>query len=399
MRTITKNYTISLSSADLGYKTIFFYFFIFLLTTSTALIVAGLPESLVWSFLTLLLVVDFILEAVDRSDKVNIYRLKLFAPLFLILLIDKGNDFVYSHSLKDIVAMVVGSLLIHKIISISKDNCKLFWTAFFHGCHASYIILLLYFVLTNADLKDVDQYLNYYFLMILFYHFNVAKNKFLFIIMATIVLYFYYLLFEPRFLILCSIVMLFCMLFMGRTSIKIRRLGLKLFWIIIPPILIGTAIYVELFGVLTNSVSTEFTGRGILWYNFISLPIWQNSVFWGLSSAEAFVNGISDKFVFNDSSYVQEYMGLIISGGNTHNGIVYIFYNAGLIGIFLFYFFLWTSFKNDAIIKNNWIMILILGMLFLLFGRSLYGVYFLGNMMLFSLIIPLEFNKKANFRN
>lgn len=369
------------------------YCLTFLLVSNTAFIIIGISETIIWIVITLWLLIDFVIRLYKSDYKVDKRELALFTPLFTLLIIDKGNDFVYSFEPRDILAITTGFLLISKTVSLTHKKDNIFWKSFFHASHFSFFLLLAYFVFSGVSIKDVDQYLNYYLLMVLFYYFWTSNNKIVSGLILLIILALYYIAFEPRFLVVCVIIMIILSLF-NKKTFKFKSRCLKLFWIISPPILIIAAIWLEVFTFTNVGVSSEFTGRGFLWYNFLSLPVFNNSILFGLPSSEAFLKGINNNLIFNDSSFVQEYMGLIISGGNTHNGLVYIFYNAGLVGIFCFYFFMWRCYNNKDLVNTNWILIVVIALMFLLFGRSLYGVYFLGNMLLYALIIPINLKKK-----
>lgn len=371
----------------------FTYFLSFLLASNTALIVIGIPESVIWPSIIFLLTIDFIYTLIIKNKTINKKGFQLFVPLIGILIIDKFNDFFFSFAIRDFIAIVAGFLLVFKTLSISKSehSSKVFWKAFFHACHFSFFILLLYYLVSGVDVRDADQYLNIYFLLILFYHYSLSRKKLLMASIVVILLFFYFLISDARFIIICTLVVLILSVFNAKSYIFKRRV-LSFFWFFSPIILIGAAIGFEFFNAGgTSEISNEFTGRGFLWYNFISLPITQNSLFLGLPSSENFVKSLSNSLIFNGSSYAEDYMGLVIQGGNTHNGLVYIFYNSGVIGVVLFYIFLLLTFKEKTVVEYNWILILTCGIIFLLFGRSMYGIYFLGNVTLFASTIPFIF--------
>ena len=370
------------------------YCLTFLMVSNTALVIIGFSETIIWVIITFWLLLDFIVRLFKSDYRIGKHEFALFTPLFVLLIIDKGNDFLYSFDVRDILAIITGFLLISKIVSLARQKNNIFWKSFFHACHFSFLLLLAYFILLGESIKDVDQYLNYYLLMVLFYHFWTSNNKFLSGLILMTALLFYYIAFEPRFLVVCVIIMLGLSLF-NKKSFSFKSTCLKLFWVISPPILIIGAIWLEVFTVSYVGVSDEFTGRGFIWYNFLTLPVSHNSILFGMPSSEAFLKGVSNSLIFNDSSFVQEFIGMIINGGNTHNGLVYIFYNAGLIGIFSFYIFMWKCYKNKELVNTNWTLIIIIALMFLLFGRSLYGVYFLGNMLLYVLVIPVNLKKKS----
>lgn len=373
-------------------KSIPTYCITFLMISSAALVITGLPDQLIWIVITLILALDFIKRLYEHGYRLSRSEMKLFIPLLAILLIDKGNDFIHSLQLKDLLAIITGFLLISKTISLARNEGRIFWTAFFHACYFSYFLLVInFFVISKEGAKEIDQYLNYYCLMIIFHYFYVSNYKWWSALQILVAMYFYFLIFEPRFLVLCVVLFLFLFLFLDKyTSIAFKRRLLKLFWIILPPLLIVTAIWLELFTGFYVGVSTEFTGRGFIWFNFISLPITHHSILLGLPSSGDFLKSMTNTFTFNDNSFVEDFIGLILEGGNPHNGLVYIFYNSGLVGIVLFYTFMMITFRNKELIYRNWILILIIAAMFLLFGRSVYGEYLLGNMVLYALIIPLD---------
>lgn len=373
----------------------FVYFLSFLLVSNTALIIIGVFESVMWPSIIFLLTIDFGYTLIIKNKTINKKGFQLFAPLIGILVIDKFNDFFFSFDLRDFIAIITGFMLIFKTISISKSehSSKVFWKAFFHACHFSFFILLLYYLIIGFDVKDADQYLNIYFLLILFYHYNRSRKKRLMAVVVLIMLFLYFLISDSRFIIICTLVILMSSVFNANTYIFKKRV-LSFFWLFSPIILIGSAIAFEFISADgASEITTEFTGRGFLWYNFISLPITHNSLFWGLPSSESFVKSLSNSLIFNGSSYAEDYMGLVIQGGNTHNGLVYIFYNSGVVGILLFYLFLQWALMDKIVVEYNWILILTFGIIFLLFGRSIYGIYFLGNVILFSTIIPFRLGK------
>ena len=141
-----------------------------------------------------------------------------------------------------------------------------------------------------------------------------------------------------------------------------------------------------------GGVSSIFTGRGLLWGQAVDKILNGPTIkfYFGYpTSKEELLKEFGDYNIGNNESQI-EHMGRILEGGNFHNGLVYTLYNTGVVGFVLFIVIMFNCFRLMEYNINNLNAFNGAFVIYLLNGRSLYGIYILSILLLIILSVKLE---------
>lgn len=320
-------------------------------------------------------------------------RDKAVVFLFLtIQFIDKiGNDILRgSFTLSPLFVFVFSFLFFLFLINIRPDKIFSFWRIL---RKLSFVLLLLFagmYVLSlgrsmSTINREVSLVFFLYYVLVFYYKKKYRIPAFLF------TFFFGFFVCENRTLLLAYVIFTLGNCIVSRLRPKtINFLIITIFFLSF--LLISLAIYLEL--VYGQSYFEIFTGRGLLWSVYIGSILTSDSVCSFLlgmpSDLESIIRLFSNTTLLSDFPFMERTLLM----GHPHNGLVYMIFNTGIIGIILLIIFVYKCFKRLQYNPYNFVLFSSVFVMFFFYGRSICSIYVPSVLVLISLLVPLNLNKK-----
>ena len=303
-----------------------------------------------------------ILAFQNRIDKRD---LLFFGPLLFVLIIDKSKDLIHSVDLGFIVPIVFYFLLLSVFLQ-QRYGEYLFNLSDRKG---ALVVLLVTFITFSISYRGNFVVLDRELSSIALFAYFILDWRYRSTLITLVIFGFLYYVTESRSDALALIVyVIFTRLKITNKSLTIGYLVLIIFLV---PI---AAIYWEVYFI--DSVSIEFTGRGLIWnqvYEQIRFGGWLKFMLGADASSEA-LKALSEDLSFGGSTSQLMHMRHILAAGNFHNGLFFTLFNSGMLGAFLL---IATWFKivvkvNFTVYKASFYAFLIV---YIFNGRSIGSLY------------------------
>lgn len=317
----------------------------------------GVPTVFIYSLiLTLLSYWVYLNKKISKESSIYVFG------LFLISMIDKFNDFSTNGNLGLFIIpfsfLLITSFFFNTKLDVRKALPRIVLIN----------ILILFLLNLKTPFAAYDRDIT---TLIVFYSILSYKrfNSKVLILIAFLITF---LLFESRTSIFSFIA--FLAIVTIKKNYPIVKKSIILFTVIISTAIISTVIYYETS--VTKGVSVEFTGRGIIWERAISNTLGSNikNILLGSPSNPKDLEEIFGTIRIQGKKNQSEHMRDILLAGNFHNGIVYIIFNTGVIGLTLFSI-LAIKFLNNT--KNTFEIALFISIYIIYFfnGRGITSLY------------------------
>ena len=313
---------------------------------------------------------------------------KHFIPLlmiWLIICIDKFNNFVHSFALNELISLFFSSAFVLFLFFIARHKVFSYnaWRYLSVSIFITSLLASLYYIIDNFQFIAVNRNISFivlFFMMSLFF-----KNKNIYFFLLPVVLYLFLFVTEARTQAMGLMLFTFLVLLIKSDASKKLLLAYLYLAIVFVASITYYAMYFEY--EIAHSVTPLFTGRGIMWHYVSNFIISNNYFIYGapsdLNSLDRFFSGLSQINIFLVDHIID-----LIKIGHFHNIYIHLFYNTGLVGLLMFLYVLRYMIVNTLIPYQNVIILFVLMFNFIFFGKSFYGFTVLSFLFLFTLIVP-----------
>ena len=338
----------------------------------------GIPGAVVYLIATFFLV----LYSIFVGNKKYTVDKKTVWALFLLLLIDKVNDYIGGGGFSQLFPLFYILFYFNFIIQIRsyKDVQDIIRKTLFIAA----LLLIIWGGVRSIPMRQLDRDCSIMF-MVWYALYFIGKRPHRFIVSILIFILEWFI-FEARTASL-GLFVFWGVLLINIKNIKLQHvlIGLELFFCIL---LIALGVYYETFVCL--GYSELFTGRGVIWgeslfYLFDSENI---NRFFGLSTAEVSLESAFYDLPLNSGRSVH-FKELLLKG-NFHNGFVYILYNTGLFGFILFIYAIIKSYTWKCGNVNNFAILCMFFVAYSFQGRSPTGIYATSILFMILMFIPIS---------
>lgn len=312
---------------------------------------------------------------------------KLIFLFVLLIAIDKLNDFFYACELKQLLSLIVSiSIVLFFVFQMhrAREVWRLVRFSSLFCVIVFFIISFLYKIPLDALDRDASSLLYIFFVSC--YSLSFWKKILLFFPIALIENF----LFEARSVVVALIIYLLVDALLSFSNKKWLKKMLLITEIIFSMFVIKIAIDVES---TIKTPSIMFTGRGLIWEQAVSHVFCGGStynLFLGFATTNESLEQKFGKELIAREKSKDEYMTKILLGGHFHNGIIYSLYNTGAFGLFLLFLCFSQSFKRLDYNRKNIAAFTGFYIIYVLNGRSIYGIYVLSIIMLLIILLPME---------
>lgn len=367
------------------------YFFVFLLLILySPLVEVGIPVAIIELFIC---IIAFCLY--QKQPKLNINEKIIVLLLFLVSLIDKGNDMMSDFNFISSIGPIVYTLIISIFLSSLRDkklklSIKLcYYLSFF----SVLIVLFMYLLGQYPNPKAINREVSILFLFYWMINMYYGKRKFIITILVFTINVFF---FQARTMIISMI-----MFYLGYRYMDIITQKQKSF-VFLGVIIVGFVIVVA--GIMEEFVAgignTVFSNHGIIWGVASSEILNTNSLYHFLFGFPTTPQSLKETFslisdYYDSNPYIANTEGML-ERGHFHCSVIYYLYNTGVVGLALMIYTTYKALKLNNFSSESFNMFCAIYVVAIFNGISLTGIYTISTIFLISILTKLP--AKGSFK-